>query len=118
MSKTTSGRSSLSESYQGRSSETSLPASMKSHFSKQSVGAKSLTSSPSTVAFTVDNVRHFLSEHVLFKNLNEEVLASITKTLQFRMVPDKQFIVRKGEEGKAMFLIIKGEVEVISDDGK
>ncbi|KAJ3228248.1 hypothetical protein HDU81_006252, partial [Chytriomyces hyalinus] len=64
------------------------------------------------------DVQKFLQEHVLFKGLDEKFLNTLSNAMQSRIYNPGEFVVRKGEIGKAMFFVLKGEVEVISEDGE
>ncbi|KAJ3077161.1 hypothetical protein HDU98_007546 [Podochytrium sp. JEL0797] len=64
------------------------------------------------------NVQKFLEEHVLFKGLDEKFLTTLSNAMQSRVYNPGEFVVRKGEIGRAMFFVLKGEVEVISEDGE
>ena len=65
------------------------------------------------------SINSFLGEHVLFKEYahNTEFMNELAKAMKTRVYADGSFVIRKGEVGRAMFFILKGEVEVISDDG-
>ncbi|KAJ3118719.1 hypothetical protein HK098_005849 [Nowakowskiella sp. JEL0407] len=62
------------------------------------------------------SVRNFLEDHVLFKGLDDQFLSSLTNEIQTRIYNDNDFIIRKGEVGRAMFFVLKGEVNVVSED--
>ncbi|KAJ3376982.1 hypothetical protein HDU84_009200, partial [Entophlyctis sp. JEL0112] len=64
------------------------------------------------------NVKKFLEDHVLFKGLDDEFLTTLSNSLQLRIYNPGEFVVRKGEIGRAMFFVLRGEVEVISEDGE
>ncbi|KAI9353604.1 cyclic nucleotide-binding-like protein [Obelidium mucronatum] len=58
------------------------------------------------------NVKKFLEEHVLFKGLDDKFLTTLSNALQSRIYNPGEFVVRKGEIGRAMFFVLRGEVEV------
>ncbi|KAJ3120177.1 hypothetical protein HK100_012910 [Physocladia obscura] len=62
------------------------------------------------------HVKKFLEEHVLFKGLDDKFLTTLSTAMQSRIYNPGEFVVRKGEIGKAMFFVLRGEVEVISED--
>jgi signal-transduction protein with cAMP-binding, CBS, and nucleotidyltransferase domain len=65
------------------------------------------------------NIENFLKEHVLFKDYyNEEFIATLARNLKMRVYTDGTYVIRKGEVGRAMFFILRGEVEILSEDGK
>ncbi|KAJ1558403.1 hypothetical protein HK096_001296 [Nowakowskiella sp. JEL0078] len=64
------------------------------------------------------SVRNFLEDHVLFKGLDDKFLSSLTNEIQTRVYCDNEYIIRKGEVGRAMFFVLKGEVAVVSEDGE
>ena len=64
------------------------------------------------------NIGKFLQEHVLFKNLEPSFLQALAGSLQSRVFGANEYIIRKGEIGRAMFFILRGEVQVISEDGE
>ena len=64
-------------------------------------------------------IRKFLQEHVLFREYaNPDFISSLASSMKPRMFVDGAYIIRKGEIGRAMFFNLKGNVEVISDDGE
>jgi hypothetical protein len=65
------------------------------------------------------SVSTFLRGHVLFKDIKDErFIEKLASSLQIRMYAEKDIIIKKGEVGRAMFFILKGQVEVVSEDGK
>ncbi|KAJ3192983.1 hypothetical protein HK101_005632, partial [Irineochytrium annulatum] len=70
-----------------------------------------------TVAFD-GSIRQFLQSHVLFSHLPPSFISSLDAAMQSRICSPNEFIIRKGEVGRAMFFILRGEVEVISEDGE
>jgi F-box/leucine-rich repeat protein 7 len=63
------------------------------------------------------NIRKFLEEHVLFKNLDQNFIQTLSTSMQSRIYNPSEFVIRKGEIGRAMFFVLRGDVEVISEDG-
>lgn len=45
------------------------------------------------------------------------ILSSIIKKLEIRIIPQHEFIVKYGEIAQSMYFIVKGQVNVISDEG-
>lgn len=65
------------------------------------------------------SVTKFLREHVLFKEIEDEkFIEKLASSLQIRMYADRDSVIKKGEVGRAMFFILKGQIEVVSEDGK
>ncbi|KAJ3392721.1 hypothetical protein HDU92_008224 [Lobulomyces angularis] len=65
-----------------------------------------------------DSIKVFLKEHVLFKGLDEEFIELLSTSMQIRVYNDMDYVIKKGEVGRAMFFIKKGIIEVISEDGE
>jgi len=66
---------------------------------------------------TKDSLIKNLHEHFLFKNVDQEFLESLVNEMHIRLFNKNDNIIVKGEVGRALFFILKGEVSVISDDG-
>jgi signal-transduction protein with cAMP-binding, CBS, and nucleotidyltransferase domain len=65
------------------------------------------------------SVSKFLREHVLFKDVKDEkFIEKLASSLQIRVYADRDMVIRKGEVGRAMFFILRGQIEVVSEDGK
>lgn len=67
---------------------------------------------------TRDSLIKNLHEHFLFKNVDQEFLESLVNEMHIRLFNKNDNIIVKGEVGRALFFILKGEVSVISDDGE
>ncbi|KAL6600666.1 camp-binding domain-like protein [Neocallimastix sp. 'constans'] len=67
---------------------------------------------------TKDSLIKSLHEHFLFKNVDQEFLESLVNEMHIRLFNKNDNIIMKGEVGRALFFILKGEVSVISDDGE
>jgi signal-transduction protein with cAMP-binding, CBS, and nucleotidyltransferase domain len=64
------------------------------------------------------SVSKFLRGHVLFKDINDErFMEKLASSLQIRIYAEKDVIIKKGEVGRAMFFILKGQVAIVSEDG-
>ncbi|KAI9206670.1 uncharacterized protein BJ171DRAFT_16301 [Polychytrium aggregatum] len=63
-------------------------------------------------------IRKFLEDHVLFKGLDENFITLLASEMQTRIYNDKDYVIRKGEVGRAMFFVFRGQVNVISEDGE
>eukprot|EP00126_Sphaerothecum_destruens_P015299 Sdes_comp9249_c0_seq1m728 len=59
-----------------------------------------------------------ISEHSLFKIGSEALLHRLVDTLEPRVYNPGDFVIRFGDIGRAMFVIYKGLVEVVSHDGE
>jgi len=66
---------------------------------------------------TKDSLIKSLHEHFLFKNVDQAFLESLANEMHVRLFNKNDNIIVKGEVGRALFFILKGEVSVISDDG-
>lgn len=64
-----------------------------------------------------ETMEQFLKNHVLFKGLGSSFLSIIASSMQARIFNDMDFVIKKGQVGRAMFFVQRGEVEVISEDG-
>ncbi|KAH9244591.1 hypothetical protein BASA81_017998 [Batrachochytrium salamandrivorans] len=62
----------------------------------------------------------FLRDHVLFKEYsnNTSFLDTLMSMITTRVCTDGTYVIRKGEVGRAMFFILRGEIQVISEDGE
>jgi hypothetical protein len=65
-----------------------------------------------------ESLTQFLQNHVLFKGLGDSFIKIIAASMQARIFKDMDFVIEKGEGGRAMFFVQRGSVEVISEDGK
>jgi hypothetical protein len=65
-----------------------------------------------------ETLAQFLQNHVLFKGLDDSFLKIIAASMQARIFKDMDFVIKKGQVGRAMFFVQRGVVEVISEDGK
>ena len=54
---------------------------------------------------------------MLFKTLDVDFLSTLANLMQTRVYNDNDYIIRKGEVGRAMFFVLRGTVEVVSEDG-
>lgn len=59
----------------------------------------------------------FLQNHVLFKNLKPSFIKIVAASMQVRQYNNMDFVIKKGQIGRAMFFIQRGQVEAISEDG-
>ena len=62
--------------------------------------------------------KDFVSKVPLFKGCDDLFLEDISCCLQYVAVLPTYYVLRKGEVGKEMFFIHKGQVDVVSEDGK
>ena len=67
-----------------------------------------------------ERIKNFIKGHILFQDYKCDVafMNSISRSMTVRLFPSGRFIIRKGEDGRAMFFILKGVVQVVSDDGE
>jgi CRP/FNR family transcriptional regulator, cyclic AMP receptor protein len=63
--------------------------------------------------------QHFreLRKLALFKPLNDHALIDLTLLLEFKTIPINSRVVKKGAPGNHLYIILKGMVAVINDDG-
>ncbi|KAJ3340353.1 hypothetical protein HDU93_007078 [Gonapodya sp. JEL0774] len=59
-----------------------------------------------------------LKSHSLFKNLSEAFLRNLISEMHIRVHEPNHTVIRKGEVGRAMFFIVRGEIEAVSEDGE
>ncbi|KAL2915353.1 SCF ubiquitin ligase complex subunit [Polyrhizophydium stewartii] len=66
------------------------------------------------------SIRGFLENHILFKDYasNTDFIDTLANLMKTRVFSDGAFVIRKGEVGRAMFFVLRGEVEVVSEDGE
>jgi hypothetical protein len=97
----------------GEVSQKASWSSRKASATPSTTGAGSLTGSLDVSVFK------FLREHVLFKDVDDEkFIEKLASSLQIRVYADRDLVIRKGEVGRAMFFILRGQIEVVSEDGK
>lgn len=65
----------------------------------------------------VGAVVNLLSAFTIFKNLREEEIRDIVSFLRLNKFEEDELILRKGEPGRNLFIIVSGKVEVLSEDG-
>lgn len=84
------------------------------------MGARTKSAQPNGLSGALDiSVTKFLREHVLFKDVKDEkFIDKLAASLQIRMYADRDLVIKKGDVGRAMFFILKGQIEVISEDGR
>lgn len=63
--------------------------------------------------------KHFveLRKLDLFKPLDDHSLVDLTLLLEFKTIPHDKRVVKKGAPGNHLYIILKGKVAVIKDDG-
>ncbi|KAI9326481.1 hypothetical protein DFJ73DRAFT_965112 [Zopfochytrium polystomum] len=71
---------------------------------------------PSSTTPSDLSVLRFLEDHVLFRNLERDFVRTLANAMQSRLYNANEYVIRKGEIGKAMFFVQRGEVHVISED--
>ena len=54
----------------------------------------------------------------LFESLDDDALMDLTAHLEVRTVPPRKVILTKGEPGTHLFIMLRGKVSVIGDDGQ
>lgn len=65
------------------------------------------------------SVMDFLRNLPMFREYcnDNQFINSLAAQMKLRQFHSGEFIIRKGEQSQAMFFILKGSVEVISEDG-
>ena len=64
------------------------------------------------------SIQGFLRNHILFKDYaTDEFIATLSSLMKTRLYEDGAFVIRKGDVGRAMFFILRGEVAAVSEDG-
>jgi len=58
-----------------------------------------------------------LRKLAIFKPLDNRSLSDLTLLLEFKTIPDNKRVVKKGAPGNHLYIILKGMVAVINDDG-
>ena len=58
-------------------------------------------------------------DSLFFKNIgnDDKFFDTLSNSMQSRVYMPSEFVIKKGEIGRALFFILRGEVEVISEDG-
>eukprot|EP00818_Percolomonas_sp_WS_P008422 CAMPEP_0117443070 /NCGR_PEP_ID=MMETSP0759-20121206/4496_1 /TAXON_ID=63605 /ORGANISM="Percolomonas cosmopolitus, Strain WS" /LENGTH=1282 /DNA_ID=CAMNT_0005235015 /DNA_START=636 /DNA_END=4484 /DNA_ORIENTATION=- len=62
--------------------------------------------------------KSFLANIKMFNRVGGKFLEDILGALEYRLFSDGELVVKKGEPGKEMFFVNRGEVEVIGDVGE
>ncbi|KAJ3022550.1 hypothetical protein HKX48_005868 [Thoreauomyces humboldtii] len=73
-----------------------------------------------TYRSSIDNsIRSFLHSHVLFKDLeDDDFINTVAASMQTRIYGDSSYVIRQGEVGRALFFVLRGCIEVVSEDGE
>ncbi|MGY8526630.1 Crp/Fnr family transcriptional regulator [Paracidovorax citrulli] len=63
---------------------------------------------------------NLLKNQLLLRNLDEETIAEVSKHIRYRRFSKREFVVRKGESGTSLLMLISGRLQVIalSEDGR
>jgi len=59
-----------------------------------------------------------LKETVLFRELNDEALATIAQEASTRKLVKDEVLMRKGDAGDSLFLVHYGEMKIVTEDSK
>ncbi len=65
----------------------------------------------------VNTIASLLSNFSIFKTLNEENLKDFVSLLRLRKYVSGDCVIRKGDPGKNLFIILSGLVDVVDEDG-
>ena len=69
-------------------------------------------------AFDVEVVYEKLKALSIFKNTNPEFIRMLSLRISTQSMKQNDWILRKGEQSREIYIIVKGSVEIVSDDGK
>jgi CRP-like cAMP-binding protein len=63
---------------------------------------------------------NLLKNQLLLRNLDDEAIAEVSKHIRYRRFSKREFVVRKGESGTSLLMLISGRLQVIalSEDGR
>ncbi len=64
----------------------------------------------------ISAISNLLKDFSLFKNLDENDIHSLVPLLEIKKFDKDDIIIKKGEPGKNLFIILSGKVEVLIDD--
>jgi CRP/FNR family transcriptional regulator, cyclic AMP receptor protein len=53
----------------------------------------------------------------IFEPLDDDALSDLTLLLELRTIPIGKVIIRKGDPGSSLYIVLQGQVAVIADDG-
>ncbi len=81
-------------------------------------GEESDASSVSSALFSPEFVEKILSSHMFFKNMNPAIIKTISQEVSPLYYEHGSYIIRIGEESKALFYLLKGKLEIMREDGK
>jgi signal-transduction protein with cAMP-binding, CBS, and nucleotidyltransferase domain len=71
----------------------------------------------STTSFSPQKIEKQLEQHGFFQYLDPALVQKLGNELVPRVYNDNDYIIRKGEVGRAMFIVVKGIIDVVSEDG-
>jgi CRP/FNR family transcriptional regulator, cyclic AMP receptor protein len=72
---------------------------------------------PGRAAASMEAVIELLRGFSIFKNLSDDELQDLVSFLRLDKYSDGDIILRKGDPGRNLFIIVSGRVEVLSEDG-
>lgn len=63
---------------------------------------------------------NLLRNQLLLRSLDDEAIAEVSKHIRYRRFSKREFVVRKGEAGTSLLMLISGRLQVIalSEDGR
>jgi len=64
------------------------------------------------------NIIHQLKETELFRELNDEALATIAQKASIRELVKDDVLIKKGDVGDSLFLVHSGEMKIVTEDSK
>ncbi|MBF0233868.1 MAG: cyclic nucleotide-binding domain-containing protein, partial [Desulfamplus sp.] len=65
----------------------------------------------------MNQLTNLLAEYSMFQALDDHDIKSIVQRLKFREYQPGEIVIKKGEPGQNLFIIVSGKVEVIDDQG-
>lgn len=67
--------------------------------------------------YDIETIASLLSDFSFFQTLEQNDIKELVSYLKLRKFLNGEFIIRKGEPGTRLFIILLGKVEVVGDDG-
>lgn len=77
----------------------------------------SLANEDSTLSDEIGSMMHLISTFPFFKNIEEKNLDKVVNFFNFKKYQPGDFVIRKGDPGGRLFIIVSGSVNVLNDAG-
>ncbi|MDM8552902.1 DUF4388 domain-containing protein [Desulfobacterales bacterium HSG2] len=65
----------------------------------------------------IDTIASLLSDFSFFQTLNEKDIRDLVSLLKLKKFINDEFIIKKGDPGTNLYIILFGKIEVLGDDG-